>query len=294
MELSHNQPTRLQNARCAYCNTEFSRSDEPQKEHVIGRLFVPKGSHDRQWNLHLNSCHECNQRKSNLENDISAITMISQLPEGAEDEILLSEASRKSRTKSQRTERPVADSAETFQFEHTFGNAKMSFCLSAPPQVDDHRMFALARYQLAGFFFMITYKKDKEMGVLWPGDYLPIGVVRRQNWGDPAKASFSQATKDWPLRFAAGTSSGYYCALIKKHPAHEIWSWALEWNQNFRLFGFFGDKELAKKMVSDFAVSKREGPFPGPDGSTFYATTEIPLDEEQDIFFYVDEKSSVS
>lgn len=294
MELTHNQPTRLRNARCAYCNADFSRNDEPQKEHVIGRLFVPKGSHDRQWNLHLNSCHECNQRKSNLENDISAITMISQLSVGAEDEILLSEASRKSRTKSNRTGKPVADSAETFRSEHAFGNAKMSFSFSAPPQVENDRMFALARYQLAGFFFMITYKKDKEMGVLWPGHYLPMGVVRRQDWGNKTKASFSQATKDWSLRFAAGTSSGYYCALIKKHPAHELWSWALEWNQNFRLFGFFGDKELAKKIVSDFAVPKREGPFSGPDGSTFFATTEIALDEDQDVFFHVDEERSAT
>lgn len=113
MELSHNQPTRLHNKRCAYCNAEFARDNEPQKEHVIGRRFVPKGSHDRQWNLHLNSCNECNQRKSELENDISAITMISQFSGKSEDELLLSEVSRKSRTKSNRTGKPVSDSAET-------------------------------------------------------------------------------------------------------------------------------------------------------------------------------------
>lgn len=220
--------------------------------------------------------------------------MISQLPEGAEDKILLSEARRKSKTKSDRTGRPVADSAETFQSEHPFGNAKMSFKFSAPPQVDKDRVYELACYQLAGFFFMITYKEDKGMGVLWPGDYLPMEVVRKQDWGNVTKASFSQATKDWHPRFTADTANGYFRALIKKHPAHELWSWALEWNQNFRLFGFFGDKDLAEKVVSDFSVPKKQGPFPGTNGSPFYATTEIALDEDQDIFFYFSDESSAT
>lgn len=110
--LSHNQPTRLRNDRCAYCNAEFV-GDEPEKEHVIGKNFVPKGSHQQWWNLHLNSCHRCNQIKSKLENDISAISMQQTfVSESDFDEELSREAERKSKTKSQRTGKPVKDSAE--------------------------------------------------------------------------------------------------------------------------------------------------------------------------------------
>jgi hypothetical protein len=37
--------------------------------------FVPKGTLENQWNLILNACRNCNGRKADLENDISAITM---------------------------------------------------------------------------------------------------------------------------------------------------------------------------------------------------------------------------
>ena len=65
--LDNRQPTRLKNKRCAYCHAEFARDDEPQKEHVIGKNFVPRGSHEQHWNLHLNACHACNQSKAALE-----------------------------------------------------------------------------------------------------------------------------------------------------------------------------------------------------------------------------------
>jgi hypothetical protein len=51
--------------------TEESATDE----HVIGRRFVPKNTMFGQWNVILRACRECNTAKSELENDISAITM---------------------------------------------------------------------------------------------------------------------------------------------------------------------------------------------------------------------------
>ena len=97
-EINHKRPTRLKNKRCAYCHAEFLREGEPQKEHVIGLLFVPRGSHNQQWNLHLNACNLCNQAKSVLENDISAISMVAAAREFGETEhYVLQEADRKSK-----------------------------------------------------------------------------------------------------------------------------------------------------------------------------------------------------
>ena len=129
VDLPHNQPTRIKNNRCAYCNAEFSNDGEPEKEHVIGRLFVAKGSHDGQWNLHVNSCHRCNQDKSSLENDISAISMIQTA--GLSEEIdvnLASEAERKGKSTSRRTGKPVSLGSEDSKIETQFGGATIRAC----------------------------------------------------------------------------------------------------------------------------------------------------------------------
>ena len=227
--LKHNQPTRLRNTRCAYCNSEFVRPDEPQKEHVIGRLFVPRGALEQQWNLHVNSCHACNQKKSELENDISAISM---LHTGADtvspDETLAIEANRKSSTTSRRTGRPVAQSFETFQVGGRLGPAEITFSLVGPPQVDEDRAFSLALYQIQAFHFFLTYDDEARSGYGWPGIFAPLGVDRRSDWGNIAMVAFSDLVSEWSLRLNAPTAKGYYRVLIKKHPVVALWSWALE------------------------------------------------------------------
>jgi hypothetical protein len=66
-------PIRLNNVRCPYCGTDVSTNRTA--EHVIGRRFVPKGMLNGEWNLILWACEVCNGRTSDLEDDISAITM---------------------------------------------------------------------------------------------------------------------------------------------------------------------------------------------------------------------------
>jgi hypothetical protein len=59
---------------CPYCGVALSKENST-KEHVLARKFVPKGTLNNQWNLILNACRCCNNSKSDLEDDISAITM---------------------------------------------------------------------------------------------------------------------------------------------------------------------------------------------------------------------------
>ena len=65
--------TKLDNECCVYCNKSFKY--DKTKEHVIGRNFVPKKTLENKWNLIFNTCNKCNNKKSDLEDDISAITM---------------------------------------------------------------------------------------------------------------------------------------------------------------------------------------------------------------------------
>jgi hypothetical protein len=66
----------LRNINCAYCGRLFDAELPATKEHVIGRRFVPRGCFAGQWNLILNACGRCNGDKAELEDDISAITMM--------------------------------------------------------------------------------------------------------------------------------------------------------------------------------------------------------------------------
>lgn len=93
----------LNNITCVYCNTLLDEA-ESTKEHTIGRRFVPKGTLARSWNLIVRACGECNGRKSDLEDDLSAVSMH---PDSAgdharDDEILVSEATRKAAKSSSR------------------------------------------------------------------------------------------------------------------------------------------------------------------------------------------------
>ncbi|MEE9313848.1 MAG: hypothetical protein V3V02_04290 [Rhizobiaceae bacterium] len=196
------------------------------------------------------------------------------------------EAVRKSKTTSQRTGKKVHESAEELKFTQSFSGVTMTFGVVAPPQADSDRLFQLARYQLAGFFYLMTYNTEERKGLHWPGGYMPVSGVRRSDWGNPQKTSFSAATANWSFCFGgAPTANGYYQALIKRHPSAPLWSWALEWNKMIRLYGFFGDEDLGKLVFSGFDQPKMTRPF--VDGNTTYRmVTETPLTElDDDLFF---------
>lgn len=289
INLSNTQPTRLHNQRCAYCNAAFEREGEPEKEHVVGKNFVPKGMHEQQWNLHLNSCHKCNQTKSALENDLSAITMVGGLLEPAlKDTFRASEAKRKSKAVSQRTGKKVADSFEELTMTGDFGNAEIKINMILPPQLDESRAFLLVQYQMRGFFFQITYNQEKEMGYCWPGAFMPLAVVPKSDWGNPLVLSFSEKTKDWEFRLGSGEiAQGYYGVLIKKHPKAALWSWAVEWNKTTRLFGFFGDEEVGGEIIGTLTATSFGGWIEQPDGSRIRSRLEKPVDPaDSDHFFY--------
>ena len=281
-ELFHNQPTILKNQKCAYCGCELN-NENTDKEHVIGRRFVPKGETSQQWNLLLNSCRPCNGIKSDLEDDISAITM-QQHPFDRQklSGIHVSEMERKAKSISRKTGKEVRESHETTQIEGAFGPAKFKFGFTALPQIEKIRGFELARYQIAGFFFFLTYDKKLQRGLRWPGSYLPFSIIPSTDWGNPTLTGFAEVAKNWDERLVGATANGYFQVAIKKHPTNELWSWALEWNKSTRVIGWLGDEDAVQNIVYTL---------PQPDMRRISATeryrAEVPLGEEDsDFLFY--------
>ncbi|MEZ5713416.1 MAG: hypothetical protein R3E11_12400 [Sphingobium sp.] len=275
----------LHNETCPYCGTALTR-DTRTKEHVIGRRFVPRGSLHQHWNLIVWACEPCNRRKAELEDDISAISMQPD-PWGAharDDIRLRNEAERKAKTKSRRSGKPVKDSHEQFSISHTFGGAELTFSFTSAPQADETRIIELVRMQVMAFFYWITIQPGEVNGRFCQGSFFPLQPVRRADWGNEQLRFFMAETKGWDLRIHAVTADGYFKLAIKKHIDELIWSFAVEWNESYRIVGFFGDTagliklrdrlpKLAMQTIhtkgDDWVRHRREVPLSDQDDTLF-------------------------
>jgi len=283
---SSDRAIRLKNKICLYCGKEL-KLEETTKEHVIGRKFVPKGTLNKKWNLIALACNICNNIKSKLEDDISAITMQPDIfgRFAAKDELLEIEYIRKSsKSKSKRTGIVLAKNKEEVLIDIPFSSQlAFSFNMVMPAQIDYERVFRLSRFHIGAFFFLITYNVATNMGSPLPGDFNLINYVAKSNWGNPKNISFMNFVQNWEPRILGTTAEGYFKINIRRHPNLNIWSWAIEWNQNYRLIGFFGDLntiEFKKSLPPLLAntVSKHKG--------NWQISLEKEIDEKEDILFH--------
>jgi hypothetical protein len=281
---------RLNNSTCPYCGADLA-TVEHNTEHAVGRKFVPKGTLDGCWNLILHACVDCNHRKSQLEDDLSAITM---QPDAygqhhTEDPVLVTEASRKANNSiSRRTRRPVANSIESQEIEVALGpGIQLTVSFTMPPQADTARMLELAKMHLCAFFYWITYDRQTRKGGFWTGEGAAIDIARKGDWGNTRQRSFIAAVADWERRVHAVTAAGYFKLAIRRNPNVACWSWALEWNQGFRLIGAFGEpsaiNELATKIEEPAMREIRHR-----NGSISRMRQDVPLSDADDRLFSCD------
>ena len=282
-KLPDDKAIKLNNDNCAYCGIGLAK-DASTKEHVIGRKFVPKGKLNGCWNLIVKACKSCNLQKSDLEDDISSITM---LPDvygryGHDDEEATLDAVRKAqRSISRYTKKTVRNSTLESSIKTTFGQmvtATVNFV--GPPHVDKERVFRLACFQLMGFFYWITFDATRRRGGFWPGGFSPVMAAARSDWGNPVHRAFMDAVVQWEPRVLGTTADGFYKIAIRRFPNEDLWSWALEWNKNLRVVGFFGDIQTAQQIASTFP--KLEFRVVGEGMSM---REEVPLNESEDRLF---------
>jgi hypothetical protein len=170
--LPADKPIVLKNLTCPYCGSELDKKTNT-KEHVVGRRFVPKGSLSQKWNLILRACNICNNKKSSLEDDISAISMQPNVhgKYPSNHHLLLAEAQRKAKHSfSKTTKKLVSESQANLKVAGTFMGGEMKIELIAPPQIDEIRAFELARLQITAFFYFITFDHSANIGHFWPGE----------------------------------------------------------------------------------------------------------------------------
>jgi len=293
VEMVPHRPTALHNCLCVYCGVPLSASNM-SREHVIGRRFVPKGKLNKQWNLILNACQRCNSHKADLEDDISAITLQPNAwgRYGHEDPRAIDEAQRKANdARSRRTRKTVQNSSEGINIRRSLGpGINLSFQFSCPPQIDDSRAFELARMQLVAFFYMQTYNHETRRGGYWLHGYHPVMTTIRSDWGNALMKGFMRTIEPWDCRVLTISADGFFKLITRKHPTAETWAWALEWNHNRRLIGFFGELEPAQAIVDGLPRLTAQTIYQAQNESLAYRT-DVQLKEDDDTLFLVLEET---
>lgn len=279
---------RLRNRTCVYCGAD-SNTHPHQREHVIGRKFVPKGSfQSNDWNLIVSACRRCNHIKSILEGEISAITLQPGLGTTHADAALRDLAERKAaKARCEATGKVVRDSKESLHFTFDVGlNARFNLGLIAPARLLRDRVKALAEAHIQGFFYFITYNE-----ALRQGGFLPNGIVwfawaQKEDWGNLHFSAFSTLTEHWICRVSGTAAAGFFRIAIKRDPSAQLlWSFALEWNRNCRVIGFFGDKNAAEEYTLAFPAFEWTS-----IDERHRMRFETPLKGSEDILFHCSER----
>ncbi len=290
--LQISKPIVLDNVTCPYCGVRLTEKNS-NKEHVIGRRFVPRGTLDGKWNLIVRACRTCNGRKADLENDLSAITMQPD-PRGKyarDDQILKDEAIRKGQKSiSSRTGKATSDSFENIEVTQRLNKklqTKISFMSS--PQADPQRLLDLAHFHIKGFFYFVTYNPHTKMGRFWQGNLFGVAVTVLSDWGNLLNRAFMDTVVTWEPRMIGGSADGFFKIAIRRHPDSETicWSWALEWNAKFRAIGFFGEEKPIRAINATFPKLEMQTIVLGPD-EYVGIRMETPITQEDDQLFYWD------
>ena len=144
------------------------------------------------------------------------------------------------------------------------------------------------------FFYWITYDEETKRGRFWSGRFLPIpeSEATRSDWGNPTHRWFMDAVLNWHQRVRIITAYDFFKVAIRKHPEAACWSWALEWNRIYRLFGFFGEQATARAIAETRPPIEAEPIVgPGTDGQWFIRA-DTALDKSDDSMFLIMDKST--
>lgn len=274
----------LRNSNCIYCGSTLTRNNR-SREHVIARNFIPAIASD--VNLISWACITCNGKKADLEDDVSLITM---LPRDGQTypnkDLLRASIERKAkRTVSRRTRKLVSESNESFNIEgEIFSGLKVSFNFLSGPQLDPHRVFQLAQYHIQAFFYLTTYNREKRTGALIPGVFGPVAFTLHSDWGNSLMRGFMTMTSSWDPRIILNGQETYFRCVSRRNADKDIWSWALEWNRNVRVIGFFGKEELVKTAFAELPqIQKKQ--FSQANGIVYRSWEEIALPIDEDNLF---------
>lgn len=273
---------------CLFCG-EFVGPESKvssNKEHLIGRDFVPKGSmNGTNFNFIFRACEKCNGVKSNVERHVSSVTLFNS-PERSEDERINDIALNKAE-KDFHPDNPGKTVVESFgQYEVKYGDF-MKFKFTSPPQLNREYVKLLSCYHVQGIFSLLTTmdpKVQKKSGLLPPNQIFYFNAYNVQDWGNPQLLEIAERTKDWPCYCNINTANGFWKIVFKRSSENEGWFWALEWNQYLRAIGGIALPDYNQKIFQKLPELNWKH-IQNQDGTSSRTRKEIPLEDEKDELF---------
>jgi hypothetical protein len=218
------------NRYCLYCGrdliVEVARSN---KEHLIGREFVPTGTLDgTAFNLIFRGCAKCNDRKGALEGHISTVTLF--VSPARSESAVIDQLARRKAQKDHHHKRGVLvkDAGESHGVSVDLGVGTARFGLLGPPQLNPKMAAELACRHVQGLFSLLTSTNPATL----EGTRL---LPPQQVWCDRV-----HHTRDWgnPRLGVVTTAQGFFRAEFRRDEGKTgQWFWALEWNKSTRILG---------------------------------------------------------
>lgn len=230
------------NKHCLYCGRIVGENSElkSNKEHLIGRNFVPKGKFKtgQEFNFIFRGCKICNRQKGKLERHISSITIFnspSRLKDSKVNKIALRKGNQdyhpdKSGTK-------IKNSSEGLDLKF---NKFLKFSALGPPQLNPSYVKRLSVYHIKGLFSLITSNNPLETEgtkIIPSEQILFFNFFNQRDWGNKQLQEVTSRVKNWPCPARIITADSFFKAIFKISEDHENWFWALEWNKYLRIIG---------------------------------------------------------
>lgn|SRR5680860_464802 len=275
------------NQYCPYCGVFVGAGSEVKsnKEHLIGREFVPSGSLGATgFNFHFRVCCQCNVEKSDAEGLISSITLFN-TPARFNDPQLNSLAKRKAAGAYHPDEKDtlVKDASANHLVE--FGNNafQMRCNLTSPPRLPARLVSFLAYKHIQGLFSLMTSSDPREKTRLLPHENIHVfDYYNYLDWGNTQLAEVNARVRSWPCYANICAAEGYFRALLRRCVDSQVgWFWALEWNRSLRVIGAIAQPQLIPQLFRDLPELHWT---PFPDGSGRFRE-EVRMPEEQDTLF---------
>lgn len=237
----HHRNKRKSNQLCLYCSRFVGEgSDIPSdKEHLVGKKFVPQGALDggTKFNFIFRACERCNGEKSEFEDHISSVTLITSSARGGDEGVHA--IARHKADNSYHPSKPgvsVAESGEQIEL----GGGPYTFGFASPPQPSERYRNRLALRHIQGLFSLLTSEDPTSVDgtrLLPPDQCWILDYFQETDWGNPQLLEVISRAADWPCFANVCTADGYFRAIIKREAPGKEWFWALEWNKSARMCG---------------------------------------------------------
>jgi hypothetical protein len=264
---------------------------ESNKEHLIGREFVPTGAFDGGdlFNFIFRACKECNDEKSVMERHISSISIFNspvRAISSAHNDLAQRKASKDYHPSKKGT--LIKDSGDQLKFTCKFGPANISIGASSPPQANPEHIKFLAFRHVQGFFSLITSRNPliAEGTTLLDFNYFFFhSSYGYADWGNPQLAEIMERMREIPCYVNIETANGFFKVIMRRSPCEfGEWFWALEWNKSFRVVGAISQSGRLPTIFQNLSELKWTN-LGIQDGAITRIREEISLNPEHDILF---------